>query len=262
MRRLNIAPHPIILPLLLLLLAALLRLPFADTYVLWADEFSVQLEGIRIGVEGQRPLVGTEATFQGLTHHSPFTSYLLAIPYVLFPDPGLARVFVALCGILTVALWYAVVRRYFDYRAAAFAGLFLAISPLAVYWSRFVWNPNLGLVFVPLWFITGLRAYHEGGRRAQVLHWLALSANIQSQAVLIYLLPISLVLFLWHLMLHEKRSRTLVATGSGIALFALSLLPWYRGLRQVAASSPAASEMVDAAWLLTTLSISGLGRVP
>jgi 4-amino-4-deoxy-L-arabinose transferase-like glycosyltransferase len=252
----------IIAPLLILLLAALLRLPMMDVYPMWADEFSVQLEGIRIATEGQRPLIGTEATFQGLTHHSPFTSYLLAIPYTLFPDPGLSRVFVGLLGVLTVAIWYATVKRYFGAQAAVIAGLIIAMLPIVVYWSRFVWNPNLGLVFIPLWFYSALFAYHDGKRWAQILHWLILSANIQSQAVLIYLLPVSIALFLWHLLLHPKRLNTIIATLIGVALFAASLIPWWIGLQRYAQANPVSSENVDVGGVLSSFNLSGLRQVP
>jgi 4-amino-4-deoxy-L-arabinose transferase-like glycosyltransferase len=257
-----IPAHNLLMPLLILLLAAVLRLLFMDTYPLWADEFSVQLEGIRIALEGQRPLIGTEATFQGLTHHSPFTSYILALPYTLFPDPGLARAFVGLLGVLTVAIWYATVKRYFGRNAALIAALLIATLPIVIYWSRFVWNPNLGLIFIPLWFYTGLRAYHEGKRWAQVLLWLIVSANVQSQAVLIYLLPLSLALFGWHLLKHPQRIRTIIATIIGIVLLCVSLIPWGIGLNRYAENNPSSSENVDVGGVLSSFNFAGLKDLP
>ncbi len=239
------------------LIAAVLRIPALELLMLWPDEFAITLAAIDIAQNGSRPLVGATSAFSGLSHHSPFTTYLLAGALRALPDPLTTRAFVALIGVLTVALWYTTVRRYFGLTTAVLAGLALAVLPNAVHWSRFVWNPNIGQFAVPLWFLTGLLGYYEDKRWAQLAHWLALSANIQSQAALIYLLPISVLLAAVHLWRQRAAwQRHVLATTIGICLFVLSLLPWGVGLRQVGAPQPITVDTSAATALTASIDLS------
>jgi len=229
-------------PLLILLLAAWLRFLQPDVYIMWIDEISIHKAAIDVARAGQFTLVGNISTFDALAYHSPLTTYLIALPYLIAPEPALARLFVAALGLLTVALVYRMTRRYFGLPAAFIAGLLFAVVPVAVDWSRYVWNPNVGQIFLALWLFTALIGYYEGRLWAQGLHWLALSATIQSQAALLTLIPMTLAVTVLYLWARGRQTRVALLRASVVhvgilSLTALTFVPWLVGLGQVDADA-------------------------
>ncbi|HKZ69840.1 MAG TPA: glycosyltransferase family 39 protein, partial [Anaerolineales bacterium] len=211
-----------------LTLAACLRWVYIGMYQLVGDEAILLYSALRLGRHGQWTWLTLNVTsWSFLPGHSPFSVYLIAIPYLFSPDPRLARLWVGLLAIVGIAVMYWVMRRYFGQTAALMTGLLLAAHVPLTDWSRFVWNANLAQPFIAGWLLTGLLGYYEGKRWAQALHWLALSCAIQAHPGNVLLAPLSLFLVTAGWIQHRSERRALVrATLLGWAIFAASLVPW------------------------------------
>lgn len=217
-------------PVMILLLAAVLRLYQPGLWNTWVDELNIIHAAQGIVYRGDWTWIGNESSFGALAAHSPFASYVTAIPALISPHPIVMRWFYAFLGIITVALTFRMMKRQVGYPSAVIASTLLAIMPLPVYWSRFVWNPNLAPLFLIICLDTAIEGYAKGNRRAQYIHWIALTLAIHAQTALVSLLPISIALALFSLREPQKRlmmiRRHLLIMG---AMF-LSLLPWLYGL--------------------------------
>lgn len=198
--------------------------------VVW-DETQIHYKALMLARHGQWTWLGNPSSWRGLPAHSPFSTYVLAIPYLLSTNPLVTRLFVALLGTLAVGILYVMMKRYYGYVAAIMTGLLFAVMATAVHWSRFVWNPNVAQPFIALWVFTGLLGYYEKKHWAQVMHWLMLSAAMQCQASYVLLAPVSLVLLIYGWFWDKKQRRVLLRTTvlAGV-LVGVSLIPWIIGL--------------------------------
>ena len=177
--------------LLIVLLAAILRLMHIGLYPTFLDELLLIDSAMQVARHGQWTWLGIPTSFTPIPSHSPFTVYLTAIPLLLSPDWMLARIWVGLLGVVAVGGMYVMLRRYSGQYAAIVGAMLLAVMPFPIDWSRFVWNPNYAPPFLVFWLFTGLLGYYEGQRRAQVLHWLLLSAIIQTNGAYSIFVPLS-----------------------------------------------------------------------
>src|SRR5687768_10817132 len=122
--------------LLVLVVAALLRLPFPDLTPFGHDE-ALEAERAQPIWYGARP-VDSEITSWWIPDPAGLLYfYALAEP---FPKPAIARVLlVALANVLSVAICYLLARRFFGPRVALVAGLLYAANPWAVTFGRQPW---------------------------------------------------------------------------------------------------------------------------
>ncbi|MBN1681437.1 MAG: glycosyltransferase family 39 protein [Anaerolineae bacterium] len=224
--------------------AALVRLPWPGLYQLKWDEVRILDRSLRLARHGEWVWLSNNTSWSVIPGHSPFSNYVLALPYLISTDPRLPRLLVGVMGVIAVGLLYWSTRRYFGRTAAATAGLLFALSPSAVDWSRFVWNPNLAQPFLALWVLTGLLGYVEGKRWAQAVHWLALSLAVQAQVGYILIAPLSLLLVAVGWFRAETDRRALLRyTALGCAIAAISLIPWIIG--SIDAGFPAKTSAED-----------------
>src|SRR3989304_5896581 len=106
-----------------LTLAACLRWVYIGMYQLVGDEAILLYSALRLGRHGQWTWLTLNVTsWSFLPGHSPFSVYLIAIPYLFSPDPRLARLWVGLLAIVGIAVMYWVMRRYFGQTAALMTG--------------------------------------------------------------------------------------------------------------------------------------------
>jgi 4-amino-4-deoxy-L-arabinose transferase-like glycosyltransferase len=214
-----------------LLLALILRAFHPGLYELGADETLLQLTAVKLARHGQWTWIGNPTSMNKWLFHSPFSVYVTALSYLFSSNAATARLTYGLLGTLAVGGTYQLVARYYDRRAALLAAGILAVNPLAIYWSRFAWNPNIAPPFIVFWMLTGLLGYYEGKRWAQVAHWLMLSGFVQAQTALVMMLPVSvglLVYYWWHT--PGQRRIKLQTTSLAFAVTALSIGPWMIGL--------------------------------
>ncbi|MEL6309698.1 MAG: glycosyltransferase family 39 protein, partial [Chloroflexota bacterium] len=223
---------------LIVLVASLLRLYRPSLYEFSGDEFFIHYLAAQLGQYGDWTFQGPLAGWAGpIPIHSPFSVYVNALGYAIFPVPESARFIIGILAIASIVLMMWTVRRYWGTTAALTTGIFLTVFPLMVEQGRYAWNPSVGLFFIAGWFSTALLGFHEGKRWAQILHWLALSFMIQSQSVLLYMIPATFALVGYHLW-QTKKASVLVNAVIGILLFLVSNIPWFIG-SYYAADAPA-----------------------
>jgi 4-amino-4-deoxy-L-arabinose transferase-like glycosyltransferase len=80
----------------------------------------------------------------------PGIIYFLMLAAVFSANPLAGTLLTALLSILSVLLTYIMTRRYYGRLAATIAASLYAIAAAPIYYSRFMWNQNLLLFFVPL----------------------------------------------------------------------------------------------------------------
>ncbi|MBA2680855.1 MAG: glycosyltransferase family 39 protein, partial [Ktedonobacteraceae bacterium] len=80
----------------------------------------------------------------------PGIIYFLMLAAVFSTNPLAGTLLTALLSILSVLLTYVMTRRYYGRLAATIAASLYAAAAAPIYYSRFMWNQNLLLFFVPL----------------------------------------------------------------------------------------------------------------
>jgi hypothetical protein len=136
------------LPLLLLALAAALRLYQLDGIDVRFDEASAPQQALAIA-RGQLQAVAYHSG--SVVNHPPLYLYLLALPYLFTRDFLAIAAYRQLLDVAAVALTWLLARRFFNPRVAFVAALLFAIAPWAIQLSR-----KLGIVTPPLFTVIWL----------------------------------------------------------------------------------------------------------
>src|SRR3954452_6330652 len=128
----------------ILAIAAALRFWRLEEYLTFlGDQGRDALQVKHILTDGALPLVGPPTTLAGL-HFSPAYYYVLAIPMGLFwLSPVAGAGMVAVLGVASVGLVYALTRTWFGRPAAVASALVYAVSSIGIVSARTAWNPNL-----------------------------------------------------------------------------------------------------------------------
>ena len=117
------------------------------------------------------------------TYHGPLLYYLTAASYALAGDSDFsARLPVALAGVLLIAVAWSL-RRPFGERAAWWTGLLATLSPITLYYGRFLRQDVLVMLVSSAGFVAAWRAAH-GRPRAWlwVGAWAALAFTVAEHA--------------------------------------------------------------------------------
>jgi mannosyltransferase len=148
--------------LLILLLALALRVFHLDTQSIWYDE------GLSIQIAAQDP--AQAIALSATTDHPPLHTLLLGGWMRVAGESDFAvRYLSVFCGVLVVALTYALGKRYDEHAGLIGAGL-IAIAPLAVYYSQETRGYMLLTALILIATIAALRLLN-GDRRKRM--WLA-----------------------------------------------------------------------------------------
>ena len=219
----------LLVPLGLLALAAMLRLPNLATRGTWDGDQGHDMLVLRALVrDGAVPLLGPPTSI-GDVHHGALYYYLLAPAAALTGgDSPLAVVLlIALVGIAAVGVTWWLAREIAGPIAGLVAGLAIAVSPAAVDESTFIWNPNL-IALSSAVALAG--AWHAWSTRRPIWWIVAavgLAITMQCHVLGITLLPIVGALLVADVRRRapaERRSLIRVGLG-GLGLIALSFLP-------------------------------------
>ena len=135
----------VLVPIGLLVLAALLRLPDLATRGTWdADQGHDMLMLRALVRDGVIPLLGPPTSI-GDVHHGALYYYLLSpAAFLTGGDSPLAvTALIALAGIAAVLVTWWLARSIGGPVAGLVAGVAMAVSTSAVEESTFIWNPNL-----------------------------------------------------------------------------------------------------------------------
>ena len=250
-----------ILVVALLLLAAIPRLARPGMTEFKADEARLLTLALTtadgdVAVRGISSSVGFP--------NAPMSVWLYALPLLVRPHPYAATLFTGLLGVAAVAGVYWLARRYWGVRAAAVAGLLLAVSPWAIHLSRKIWAQNLLPAFAVAWAIAAALAFVEGRRGWIVAHLVLLAVAVQIHPAAIGLAPATL-LFL--VVFRRRVSWRLVILGGLLAALTVSPFLWYLWGRWQAEgglplSTGSTTELSSAAFRQTLHLITGSGLRP
>lgn len=134
---------PLILLILILVLAAFLRLYRISDYMTFLGDEGRDVLVAKHILEGDLTLLGPRAS-AGDFFLGPVYYYMIAPWLWLFQyDPVGPAIMVALLGVVTVWLTYLVGKRFFNEPAGLFAAALYAVSPVVITYSRSSWNPNV-----------------------------------------------------------------------------------------------------------------------
>lgn len=155
----------------------------------------------------------------GNMYLGPYYYYLFVAPGLLlanFNPIGPAAV-VALLGVLTTFLIFRFSSHWFDWRTGLISAFLYAISPVAIKYTSFSWNPNILPLFSLLFFYFLLESKF-------IFATLAFIMALNSHYLAILLLPVGLVIFISN-QFRQKNQFPLKSLIFSIILFFLSLTP-------------------------------------
>ena len=116
------------------------------------------------------PLAGLMSSV-GVTN-PPLFAYLLIPMFALNPNPAFVSGCIALLGLTAVVMTWHIGRKYYGPMAGLVAGLFFAVSPWAVIYSRKIWAQD----FVPFFATATMWAVHALvlGKKPKAVFWCVL----------------------------------------------------------------------------------------
>src|SRR5574341_390888 len=111
----------------------------------------------------------------GLTEFKQDEAHLYALALFVWKSPLAATLFTGALNTASVALAYALARRYWGQRAALVSALLYAAAPWAVIYSRKIWAQDLLPLFVVGYVFSGLLAFVESRSRWVIAHFILLA---------------------------------------------------------------------------------------
>src|SRR5690349_12276958 len=217
-------------PILLLVIAAVLRLPNLATRGTWDSDQGHDMLVLRELVQdGVIPLLGPPTSI-GDVHHGALYYYLLAPAAALTGgDSPLAVVLlIALAGIAAVVVTWWLARDIAGPVAGLVAGLGMAVSASAVDESTFIWNPNLIALSSAIALAGAWRAWSTGRPRWWLLAGLGTAITMQCHVLGVTLLPIVAALLVADVRRRTDPAerRAVVLNGLGaLAIIVLAFVP-------------------------------------
>ena len=220
----------VLVPIGLLVVAALLRLPNLATRGTWdADQGHDMLVLRGLVRDGVIPLLGPPTSI-GDVHHGALYYYLLSpAAFLTGGDSPLAvTALIALAGIAAVLVTWWLARSIGGPVAGVVAGLAMAVSTSAVDESTFIWNPNLIALSSAIALAGAWWAWTSRDPRWWLLASVGTGITMQCHVLGVTMLPI-----VGALLVVDARSRTagadrrrVVRFGlGGLAIVVLSFLP-------------------------------------
>jgi Dolichyl-phosphate-mannose-protein mannosyltransferase len=205
------------------IVAAALRLPgLAERGRFDSDQGHDMLTLVRFTRDGVIPLLGPK-TSVGEFHHGAFYYFLLApASAVSDGDPVVVTGWLAILGILAVALTWWLARSIGGSLAGLLAGAILALSPAAIDESTFIWNPNPIPLFAALALVTAWRGHVTGRAR-----WWAVAVGSAGAVVQLHVLGLVFLLGIVALNVLELRRNRAAWRGliGGLAIVAVLFVP-------------------------------------
>jgi hypothetical protein len=211
--------------LVVLLVAAYLRIGWPDVIEFKRDEANLSLLALDFATGKSFPLLGITSSVG--VPNAPFNVYILAIPYLFSSNPVLATQFIGLLNVFAIGLTYGLLRRYTGYKIALVMCFMFAVSPWGVIFSRKIWAQNMLPLFVLLTLITGIWAFIDKKHWAKMLHFPFLAILGQIHYGAFVMIPAYVIL--WVIGGRSLLSRYTVI---GIVFAGLLCLPYAIGLYQ------------------------------
>ncbi len=146
---------------LIFFLALFLRVYHLDRYISFHQDQVRDLYYLKEHFENRKLiLLGPKASV-GDFYLPPFWYYLMTVAYIFSKSPLAIAFLTAIFGSLTSVLVFIFLNKFLSQKIAFFGGVLYAVSPLAIEYSRFAWNPNPIPFFVILVFISLYQFLYE-----------------------------------------------------------------------------------------------------
>lgn len=207
--------------LAILLLAGFFRLHRLSFYMEFLGDQGRDVVIVRDFLKNGNPFFIGPQTSIGNMYLGPYYYYLIVAPGLLLFNfnPIGPAVIIALLGIVTTWLIYFVAREWFSSSVGLVASLLYAISPVAIKYTTFSWNPNV-LPLFSLLFIYFLT------QRRLILASFAFIMALNSHFLAICLLPPAALIWFWSASWRiDDRSKYLRTTAIAVIIFLVSLTP-------------------------------------
>jgi len=208
----------LLVPLGLLVLAALLRLPNLATRGTWDSDQGHDMLILRGLVrDGAIPLLGPPTSI-GDVHHGALYYYLLSpAAFLTGGDSPLAVVgLIALAGIAAVVVTWWLARSIGGPVAGLVAGLAMVVSTSAVEESTFIWNPNLIALSSAIALAGAWQAWTTRDPRWWLLAGVGTAITMQCHVLGVTMLPI-----IGALLVADARSRSVAPDRRRVVRFGL-----------------------------------------
>ena len=199
--------------LLILILAAVLRLGNLDLIEFKGDEVRHLQRALQVVEEGHLPAVGGTASVG--VRKPPLMRYLLVIPVSVSRDPRVASAFIVVLNVVAIVGCYYLTTRYFGKRAAVIASLLYAVNPWSIVYSRKIFTADVLAPFTTLMLIGvcgALIRRQKGGITVAIVSLACLLLTTFSPA------PLALVLAFLLIMYWRRVDWKGVVLGGGIAV--------------------------------------------
>jgi len=207
--------------ILILLISAFFRLYKISSYMEWLGDQGRDAIIMRDFLKHGNLFFIGPPTSVGNMYLGPWYYYLVAPFLLLFNfNPVGPSVLVALLGVLTTYLLYFVGKKWFNQSVGIISALLFAISPVAIKYNTFSWNPNVMPLFSLLFIYFFFTAIFDKKYNYFIFASLAFIGCINSHYFALALLPF-VGLYWFFTYKKEYWKPTLLAT----AIFLISLTP-------------------------------------
>ena len=212
--------NPYFWPILIFLLAAVLRLWHLDLMEFKADE---SIRVFRTVEFYQKPYLATDAEVSSIgVYYPPFYQYLLIILGVISRNPLFLAALIALLNSGLLVFFYLFIKKYYNQVVAIIASFSLVFSPWSIIYCRKIWNPDLVLLFI----IPALYFLHQwlvdNRKKALIPLFALLTLAGQLQFSGLYVVAVVLLILFTR---KEKPSLQYIFIGIGIGL--IPALPYF-----------------------------------
>lgn len=130
----------------LFLLSAIFRVLFLNLIEFKADQAISFLQIFKFFQNPQLIQVGLISSIGA--YNFPFFNYLLIFLSVFDRNPQFLSFIIALINCFLIIFFYIFIKKYYGFKVAIIASLFIATSPWAILFSRSIWAQDLILLFV------------------------------------------------------------------------------------------------------------------
>lgn len=207
---------------LFIILGLILRLIYLDRITFGYDQARDAFAALDIWTGDAIKIIGPTTDIKGL-FHGPLYWYLISPFYYFFHhDPLPVRIFLIFANVINIVLIYFLAKKLFkNSRVAYIASFLFAVSFEAVQYSRWLSNPVLALLTIPLFFY-GFWFSLNNKKIGFPLMCVGLASSIQFQFFLVYL---SLFLIIGAVKLYGKNlKKILILTKKAIVLYFFAAL--------------------------------------
>lgn len=195
-----------------------------QTFVFHNDEGRDALISYRM-IDTKRPVLLGPETSVGNMYLGPFYYYLM-VPALAISglNPVGPAIMVALLGIATTAMLIYLGKKNSNFASGLVAGLFYALSPVMVHYSRSSWNPNV----IPFFIILILIIYQQKSKWFGILFG-ALTGILFQLHYVALVIPALLYLRDLYLSIKTKQSKVFLVRTTPLIIigFVITTLPFW-----------------------------------